>query len=99
MNWRRSKEDRKLGDVLKEMISAYRLTEKLDEVDVRKFWKQCLGNSVNNLTSKLYLNKGKLFVKVDSASLRNELMMLRTRLVEEINRNAGRAIIDEVVIL
>lgn len=94
----RYKDDRKLGDVIQELIGAYHLSDKLNEMNVRKFWITCLGDTINKHTPQLYINKRKLFVKVDSAALRNELVMAKSRLLESINQHAGRSIIDEIVI-
>lgn len=96
---KRSKNDASLGEVIREFIEAYHFSDKLYEIDYRRYWEKVCGKVVAKHTTKMYINKGKLFVRLDSAALRNELNMSRTHICEELNKEAGRKLIEEVVFL
>ncbi len=97
--YKRSRNDSTLGEVIKEFIAAYHLSDKLNELDFQKYWEKICGKVVARHTIKMYINKRKLYVKVDSAALRNELSMSRTHITESLNKEAGSSVIDEVVFL
>lgn len=96
---KRSSNDSKLGDVIRELIRYYHLDEKLHEIDYKKYWERVCGPMIVRHTVKMYINKRKLFVRLDSAALKNELTMSRTLLTDSLNKEAGEKIIDEVVFL
>jgi predicted nucleic acid-binding Zn ribbon protein len=97
--FKRSRNDSTLGEVIKEFIAAYHLSDKLNEVNFRQYWENVCGEVVARHTLKMYINKRKLFVRVDSAALRNELSMSRTHIADALNKEAGAQVIDEVVFL
>ena len=49
-------------------------------------------------TVAVRLNKGRLFVKVDSAPLRQELTYMRDALKEVLNKRASRAVVQEIIL-
>ena len=87
-----------LKEALQELIGAYRLEEKLDDVKVLEAWKNTLGTMINKHTTSLKITRGKLLVKLDSAPLKQELMMSKTKLIEALNREVGKDVVREIVI-
>lgn len=86
-----------LGEAIKEMLRTYDLEKKHDEVDAVKFWPEVVGDMINRHTMQVRIKNGKLFVKLDSPALKNELMYARTRIKEAMNEKAGKEVIEEVV--
>ena len=91
--------DRPIGEVIKEMIETYRLGGKLNEVKVIHSWEKIVGEMIAKHTLDLYIKNRRLFVKVDSPALKNELNFSRTEIMEKLNQEAGVKTIDEVVFL
>jgi predicted nucleic acid-binding Zn ribbon protein len=61
-------------------------------------WEKVVGQMVAKNTSQLHIRKRVLFVKVNSAALRNELLFARQKIIQALNREAGGTIIDEIVL-
>jgi predicted nucleic acid-binding Zn ribbon protein len=91
--------DYKLSEAIKEMINSYHLSEKLDETNIKENWEKLCGKVIAQHTTRIYINKKKLFVQVDSAALRNELTMAKSRLLSALNKEIGEGIIDDIVFL
>jgi len=89
----------KLGDVIREMIAAYRLKGKLSEAGLVDSWEEVVGKMISKHTRDLYIKKKKLFVKIDSPALKNELLYRRSDLKDKLNRVAGGEIIEEIVFI
>ncbi|RZK21812.1 MAG: DUF721 domain-containing protein [Hymenobacter sp.] len=88
-----------LKEGLEALVRAYRLGGKLSEVAVVASWERIMGKAVALKTKEVYINKGKLFVRLSSAPLKHELVMAKTRVLELINQEAGAQVVSEVVFL
>jgi predicted nucleic acid-binding Zn ribbon protein len=88
-----------LGDVIQQFIRANGLQPKLDEASVVKNWEEIVGKMIARHTQDLYIKHRKIFVRFDSAALRQEMMYAKSKLIEKINNSVGHQCIDEVVFL
>jgi predicted nucleic acid-binding Zn ribbon protein len=91
--------DRPIGEVIREMIQTYRLEGKLNEVKVLHSWEKVVGEMIARHTLDLYIKNKRLFVKVDSPALKNELTYSRSEIAQKLNHEAGGTVIDEVVFI
>lgn len=90
--------DLSLGEAIREFLSTYHLDEKLQERKVLESWETLMGKMVSKHTTDLYIRNKKLYVKVDSAALRNELSYARTTICDVLNKEAQAEVITDVVI-
>ncbi len=88
--------ERTMQQAIDGLIDAYGLREKLDEQAVASLWDELAGGMVAKHTVAVKLRKGKLFIKVDSAPLRQELTFMRDGLKATINGRIGRVIVEEI---
>jgi hypothetical protein len=86
-----------LGEAIREMLRVYKLDRKNAEVDAIKLWPSVVGDMINRHTKNLYIKSGKLYVKIDSPALKNELLYARTKIKDSINEKAGKEVITEVI--
>lgn len=87
-----------LKEVLHRLIDQYRLRGKLTEVKVFDTWREVMGNTISSRTEKIAFQKNILFVKVNSAPLRNELNMRKQKVLDLMNDALGSTPIKDVVI-
>ena len=92
-------DDISLKEGLQALVKAYRLQGKLNEVTVVSSWERVMGKAVALKTQEVYVNRGRLFVRMSSAPLKHELVMAKTRVAELINAEVGETVITEVVFL
>jgi predicted nucleic acid-binding Zn ribbon protein len=89
----------KLGDAIREMIEAYGMRPKLSEATLVESWNKVVGKMIANHTKDLYIKNKKLFVRIDSPALKNELSYSRTSIMDSLNEAAGGKVIEEIVFL
>jgi hypothetical protein len=89
---------RSISEVISEYVEAYKLKGKLSEITLIKSWPEVVGDKIAAKTLELKIQHRKLFVKIHSSILRQELMMIRTELVKRLNDKAGESVIDEMVL-
>lgn len=87
-----------VGDAIRQFLKDNRLEDKLNETRLISAWETVTGALVARHTEKLQIRNRKLYVKVDSASLRQEIDYQRTKLRIELNQVAGAEVIDEIIV-
>jgi len=96
---KRSDNTEPLKKVIERYLKAFNIEEKYNEAGLILNWEKVLGKAIANRTDQLYIKDRKLFVRLNSASLRQELSMGKTRLTELLNEQFPHPVIDEVVFL
>jgi hypothetical protein len=90
--------DQSLGDAIREFLHSYNLEDKLNETKVIQSWGKIVGPLVEKHTHGLYIRNRILFIKVDSAALRQELSFSRSKIVKALNSEVKSNIIEDIVL-
>lgn len=91
--------DKSLRDAIEQMLRVYKLKRKFDETALIAAWPEMMGKAVANRTSQLFIRERKLFIRVESSVLKNELLMIRTQILDKMNERAGSKVLDEIVFM
>jgi predicted nucleic acid-binding Zn ribbon protein len=86
-----------VGEALQEMYKAYRLDGRFKSSQVVNSWERLMGKPIASRTEKIFLNNKKLYIKLTSAPLKQELSMSKQKIVEIFNREFGEGTIEEIV--
>lgn len=86
-----------LGDVLKEYIKSMNMEKKLKELDVVASWETLLGKSIAHYTRQIRLSNKILYVEITSPVVKNELVMMREKIRQRLNEEAGEEMVDKIV--
>ena len=98
-NSKRNNKALPLKQAIEDMLELYKLRSKFNETYIVAYWEQIMGLPISSRTTEVYIKEKKLFVQLDSAPLRNELLMAKSKIVTLINREVGENIVDEVVFI
>ena len=105
INYKKKKEGARNGDTLdvkqglEAMLEAYNIRGKFYETMLITSWEKIMGGSIARRTEKLFIKDKKLFIKINSAPLKQELSMMKTKLVDVLNASIGEKIIEDVVFI
>lgn len=88
----------KIDDLIRQVLKENNLDGRLKEYELINSWEKVIGKSVGNATTEIYIRNRKLFVKVRSSVIRNELLMIRESLIRALNREVQANIIDDIVV-
>lgn len=91
------KEIQKIDGLLQKFVKANNLEKGLAEHRLMKSWKDLLGISVAKKTKSLHIRNRKLFITLHSSVVRNELEMIKDKLIPRLNEAAGLDVIDDIV--
>lgn len=81
------------------MLNVYKIKRRYDETAVVAAWPDLVGKSVANRTKELFIRERKLFLRIESSVIKNELMMMRTQIIEKINNEAKSNLVEEIIFL
>lgn len=86
-----------LEEILKDYVKKMKFEKKFQEIALVRSWEEVVGKALAAHTTKIYINKGILFVFLNSSVVRNELSMLKQPLIEKLNEKAGGNIIYDII--
>jgi len=95
----RKANDKSLKEAIEQMLQVYKIKRKYDETSVVAHWPDLVGKSVANRTKDLFIHDKKLFLRIESSVIRNELMLMRTQIISKINEEAKGVLIEEIIFL
>lgn len=93
------REEKKIKSVMDSMLAERsRFSEGIQKQNIANVWAEVLGGTIAKYTKSIKLDKNTLYVNISSASLRNELIFEKEKLIEKINQALIHRQIEELVI-
>ena len=87
-----------LGSVIQDWLRANNLEEKVQEHSVPLYWEEIVGESVARHARVERVDKGKMFVTVESATWRVEVALRREEIRRKLNERLGAEVVKEVIV-
>jgi predicted nucleic acid-binding Zn ribbon protein len=91
--------DKTLKEAMDQMLKVYRLKGKYDETFAVSSWEAVVGKAVANRTKEIFIRDKKLFLRIESSVVKNELKMMRTQIMQNLNEKAGAEVVLEMIFL
>jgi len=85
-----------LKDAIEKLLHDLNLSNKLKEVQLIGSWEKIAGKLIARHTQDIYIKNRILFIKTDTAALKQELTYMKTRLLEKLNKEAGEDVIEDI---
>lgn len=85
-----------MGEALQQWVNALRIQQPFNESYLLQHWEDIMGVSIAKRTSKMFIKNKKLYVYLNSAPLKQELNMAKSKVVELLNKEVGDKVIDDV---
>lgn len=91
--------DKTIKEAINHLLDSYRLRRKFDETSLIAAWPELMGMAIANRTKQLYINDKKLFLRIESSVIKNELLMMQGQIIKKLNDRAGHEVILSLVFL
>ncbi len=95
----RKNESQPLKEAIDALLRVYKLQNQFDETSIAANWEEIMGKPIAARTQKVYAKNLKLYLQIESAPLKKELLMAKQKMIELINKHAGKTVIQEVIFL
>lgn len=87
-----------LRDAMSKMIDDNGMRRQFNELEIKRAWDDVGGLMITKHTKSLRLQRKKVWVKIDSAPLRQELSYRKDDLLQKMNERLGRSFIEDIII-
>lgn len=87
-----------IGSIIQQWLRENKLEEKAQQTAVPHYWIEIVGETVARQTRVETIDKGRMYVAVESAVWRNELAMRRDEIVKKVNEYFGAELVKELVL-
>lgn len=87
-----------LGTILRQYLREEGLETPLNEHRVVSCWSEVMGEVVARYTTSVQVRGGILYVSLTNPALRQNLMMMRSEIVQKLNAHVGAQVLQNVVI-
>jgi len=83
--------------VIEAMRKERKLQKGLEKVQVKKIWKELMGDTIDKFTSNLQFHNNVLTVYLTSSALREELNRGKQKIINRLNEHYGDTIINKII--
>lgn len=87
-----------LREVIEDLINEYKIGSRLKEASIINVWNSVTGKAISSRTTRVYIKDGILHIYLNSSVVKNELLMLREALKEQLNKRVGETVVKEIII-
>lgn len=88
-----------LGSAIERLLEVYGLKGKMKGLELQSSWKEIVGPMISKYTKDVKLKNGTLIVKFDSAPLKQEVIMMKTKFIARLNEELGGNYVKEMLVL
>lgn len=93
---RRESNQQTLKQAIDRLMQAYRLSDKMLEMDVIKAWEELMGPAIAKRTEEIFIKDKILYLKLRSAPLREELILSKSKMIKMLNEKAGKELVIDI---
>lgn len=86
-----------LREVLERYLEVYRLKDSFEETYVTAHWEKIMGKPIASRTTAVFVKDRTLFVQMDSAPLREELVRAKSKILKLVNEELGKELVTDIV--
>ncbi len=87
-----------LQEAMQHFLRQSRLKNGIQAVRIESLWEEIMGKTIAKYTDKIEIINTTLFVSTQIASLKNELVYQKDKIIERVNEAMGETVIRDVVI-
>jgi predicted nucleic acid-binding Zn ribbon protein len=84
---------------IEQLLNYYKLQTRYDETYLEAFWSRMMGPQIASRTTKIFVRERKLYLQISSAPMRNELVVAKQKLIQLVNKDMGKDMIDDVIFI
>ena len=93
---KRQGQEKPLGQLVKGIMKAYGLEDKMKSFDLIAAWPELMGPAVAQRTTDIRIENNILYLKIDSSVMRDELFHGKQIIIARCNQFVGEELIRDV---
>lgn len=98
-NKERFSEEKPLKEIIQIFKDSSKLSKGFTQLAIEEAWYTELGPAIKGYTKSIQLSRGKLFVKLNSSTLREELSYGKQKIIKMLNEKLGSEVVKELILV
>lgn len=95
---RRKSNEVTLKAAIEALMEHYHLGDRYRFEQIKQRWEEIVGKMIAQRTEKMFVKHKTLYLTVSSSIIAQELQMMKSLIIKRINEEAGKELINNVVI-
>ena len=87
-----------IAEVIKKLMRNNKLSKRFDNLNVLDVWNNIIGKDLEKYIKSTKLVDDKLYVKLRSSIVRNEISYKKTQLIQRINKKLKKDVIKDIIL-
>ena len=87
-----------IAEVIKKLIRNNKLSKRFDDLNVLDVWNNIIGKDLEKYIKSTKLVDDKLYVKLRSSIVRNEISYKKNQLIQRINKKLKKDVIKDIIL-
>lgn len=87
-----------IREVINQYLKEMNIDDKMKELRAVHLWEEVIGKSVAQKTNDIYIKNKVLYVYLNSSVVRNELMMMKSGIIDSLNQKVGEKVVEDMVL-
>ena len=87
-----------LHDAIQQFLNKSRLRSGIQALRIEDIWEEVMGKTIAKYTDKIQVINHTLYITSTVATLKNELLYQKEKIIERVNEALGEKLVKEVVV-
>lgn len=92
----RNRGECKINEAIAEFLEEYNLKDGYIRAQIETIWEKTAGKGIARYTKRIDLKGSKLTIYMTSPLVKKELLMLRSEIILQLNKEIGKELIQEI---
>ena len=88
-----------IGQAIQQLLTKYHIKSKFDEANLVSSWERLVGKPIAKRTKKVYIRNKVLFVELNSPSLKHDLSLHKSKILDILKKEFGNEAVQEIVLM
>jgi predicted nucleic acid-binding Zn ribbon protein len=88
-----------IGQAIQDLLKEYHIKSKFDEANLVASWERLVGKPVAKRTKKVFVRNKVVFVELDSPSMKHDLNLHKSHILEIFRKEFGADAVGDIVIM
>ncbi|HLY70363.1 MAG TPA: DUF721 domain-containing protein [Puia sp.] len=87
-----------LADAMKQFLNQSKLKSPIQALQIEDVWEKIMGKTIAKYTDKIQIIGNTLFIHTSVASLKQELLYQKEKIIQRVNEALAEKVVKELVI-
>ena len=88
-----------IKEVIEELFKSYHIDRKFNQTRIISTWEKITNKTIAKRTNKIFFKNNVMFVEFSSAPLKNEISLKKSKLLHLLQKEFGKDVVEELIIL